>query len=106
MSRVWALGLAVLAVAVAVLAADFSIASYGASAGEKRCAWLGCTNSNPQKALHVFGLRNETVSAQCVVRAGRDLPDLSVSVGPLTREGGGSIPADHVTWTFVTGSAP
>ena len=63
----------------------------------------GLTNCNPQKAVNVFGLRNETISAQCVVRAGRDLPDLSVSISPLAREGGGSIPPDHVTWTFVTG---
>ncbi|MDD4019443.1 MAG: hypothetical protein PHV28_16050, partial [Kiritimatiellae bacterium] len=49
----------------------------------------GLTNCNPQKAVNVFGLRNETISAQCVVRAGRDLPDLSVSVSPLAREGGG-----------------
>lgn len=55
------------------------------------------------KEIRVFGLRNETISAQCVVRAQQDLAKLAVSVGPLRREGGtAQLPADTVRWNFVT----
>lgn len=63
----------------------------------------GLAKSNLQEAVTVFGLRNETVSAQCIVRAGKDLADLSVTVKPLVREGGGNTSLEHVSWNFVTG---
>lgn len=55
------------------------------------------------KEIRVFGLRHETISAQCVVRAQEDLSKLTVSVGPLQREGSDAkIPADNVSWNFVS----
>ena len=64
----------------------------------------GLTNSTPAKEINVFGLRNETVSAQCAVRAHRDLRKLTVSVGPLKREGDAAvIPDGNVSWNFVSG---
>jgi hypothetical protein len=53
--------------------------------------------------IRVFGLRNEVISAQCVVQAHEDLKELSVSVGPLKQtEGTGVIPADNVEWNFLS----
>jgi hypothetical protein len=55
-----------------------------------------------QSALHLFGLRNETVSAQCVLLAHEDLEDLTLSVGPLRQaRGSGVIPEENVRWNFV-----
>lgn len=54
--------------------------------------------------ISVFGVRNETVSAQCAVRAAEAIKDLTVSVSPLTRRAGGaSIPVENVGWNFVSG---
>lgn len=62
----------------------------------------GCP-AQPAKEIRVFGLRNETISAQCVVRACEELPKLTVSIGPLRREGSAAqIPAENVGWNFVT----
>jgi hypothetical protein len=56
----------------------------------------------PQDRIEVFGLRNEYVSGQCVVKAVKDVRDLTVSLGPLKRTGSDSIlPADSLTWNFV-----
>ncbi len=56
----------------------------------------------PQKQIEVFGIRNEVLSAQCVVKAQQALRDLTVSVGPLKLKGGdSSMPAEAVTWNFV-----
>ncbi len=56
----------------------------------------------PQKKIEIFGIRNEVLSAQCVVKAQQPLRDLTVSVGPLKHTGGnGSLPAEAVTWNFV-----
>jgi hypothetical protein len=53
--------------------------------------------------IHVFGLRGETISAQCAVRAEQELTKLTASVGPLRREGSSvQIPAERVQWNFVT----
>lgn len=53
--------------------------------------------------IRLFGLRNETLSAQCVVRAGQDLPKLTVSLSPLRMEGStAQIPAENVSWNFIT----
>ena len=57
----------------------------------------------PAKEIRVFGLRNETVSAQCVVRASEELKKLAVVIGPLRRTAGrGAIGAENVGWRFVT----
>ncbi len=53
-------------------------------------------------ALNLFGLRNETVSAQCVLLAHEDVEDLTLSVGPLQQaQGSGTIPGENVRWNFV-----
>lgn len=55
-------------------------------------------------ALNLSGLRNETISAQCVVLAHEDLEGLAVSVGPLRQaQGPGVIPELNVHWNFVAG---
>jgi hypothetical protein len=55
-----------------------------------------------QKRIEIFGIRNEVLSAQCVVKAQQALSDLTISVGPLKLKGGnGSMPAEAVTWNFV-----
>jgi len=56
----------------------------------------------PQKRIEVFGIRNEVLSAQGVVKAQQPLRDLTVSVGPLKLKAGNAIlPAEAVTWNFV-----
>jgi hypothetical protein len=52
--------------------------------------------------IRVFGLRGEVVSAQCAIHAHDDLAKLTVSVGPLQREGGSaSIAKEYIQWRFV-----
>ncbi|NLS98026.1 MAG: DUF4091 domain-containing protein [Planctomycetaceae bacterium] len=52
--------------------------------------------------IRVFGLRGEVVSAQCAIHAHDDLAGLTVSVGPLQREGGSAtIAEEHLQWRFV-----
>lgn len=56
----------------------------------------------PQSRVDVFGVRNEYVSAQCVVRAGQDLAELTVSLAPLRHKDTGTVlPADCARWNFV-----
>jgi len=56
----------------------------------------------PLGRIELFGIRDEYLSAQCVVKARRQLTDLTVSVDPLKRTGGdGVLPPDSVTWNFV-----
>jgi hypothetical protein len=56
----------------------------------------------PQEAIEIFGIRNEYLSAQFVVKAGRDINRVTVSVSPLTHVGGAiSLPPDAVIWNFV-----
>jgi hypothetical protein len=63
----------------------------------------GSPESRPS-ALSLSGLRNETISAQCVVLAHEDLEGVAVSVGPLQQgQGPGVIPAQNVHWNFVAG---
>ncbi|MCL5279324.1 MAG: DUF4091 domain-containing protein [Planctomycetes bacterium] len=58
--------------------------------------------SPPHQRIEVFGIRNEVLSAQCVVKAREALRDLAVSVGPLKLKGGNSsLPAEAVTWNFI-----
>ena len=57
-----------------------------------------------QSTLNLFALRNETVSAQCVVLARSDLEGLTVSVSPLQQaQGSAVIPEQNVHWNFVGG---
>ncbi len=65
----------------------------------------GFTNTQSQgREINVFGLRNETISAQCVVRAGRDLSKLTAAFHPLKLDGGTArIPAENLNWNFVSG---
>ena len=54
------------------------------------------------RSLDLFGLRNEIVSAQCVVVAHEDLDGLAVSLIPLKQaEGSGVIPTEHLRWNFI-----
>jgi hypothetical protein len=56
----------------------------------------------PQDRIEAFGIRDEVVSAQCVVRAGQTIQDLSASVSPLTQaDGGAALPPDAVACNFV-----
>ena len=56
----------------------------------------------PQKQIEVFGIRNEVLSAQCVVKAQQPLRDLTVSLSPLKHKTADVVlPADSVTWNFV-----
>jgi len=59
-----------------------------------------------QESLEVFGIRNEYVSAQCVIKANRDLKNVPVSLSPLKHIAlSTSLPADALEWNFV-GSIP
>ena len=55
-----------------------------------------------RREIELFGLRNETISAQFVIVAGEALNNVRVSVGPLTREDGPeTIAGNNVSWNFV-----
>ncbi len=55
-------------------------------------------------ATNLFGLRNEIVSAQCVIAAREDLDGMAVSVAPLKQaDGPGVIPTEDIRWNFVGG---
>jgi len=55
-----------------------------------------------RREIGLFGLRNETISAQFVIVAGEALKNVRVSVGPLTREDGPeTIAGNNVSWNFV-----
>ncbi len=56
----------------------------------------------PRDRMSVFGIRDEYVSAQCVIRAQKAIQDLTVSVGPLKHVDSGTVlPAETVAWNFV-----
>jgi len=56
----------------------------------------------PSAAIEIFGIRNEIVSAQCVVKANEDLKRVTVSVSPLLHvQSSVSMPASAVDWSFV-----
>jgi len=60
----------------------------------------------PQKAIEIFGIRNEYVSAQCVIKANQDIQQVTVSVSPLINAKSAAHPASiTVGWNFV-GSIP
>ena len=55
-----------------------------------------------QAEMRMLGLRNEIVSAQCVVQAHEALSDVTVSVESLTQAASeATIPAENVRWNFV-----
>ncbi len=59
-----------------------------------------------QDRLEIFGIRNEYVSAQCVIKANRDLTNVAVSLSSLKHVAlSTSIPANALEWNFV-GSIP
>ena len=59
-----------------------------------------------QERLEIFGIRNEYLSAQCVIKANQDLHNVTVSLGPLKHVLLSTvIPADDLEWNFV-GSIP
>jgi hypothetical protein len=56
----------------------------------------------PQESLEIFGLRNEYVSAQCVIKANEDLQNVTVSLSPLKHISlSTSLPANALEWNFV-----
>jgi hypothetical protein len=56
----------------------------------------------PQDRIEAFGIRNEYVSGQCVVKARKNVRDLTVSLGPLKHTGSDAVlPPDRLTWNFV-----
>ena len=56
----------------------------------------------PQDQIEVFGIRDEYVSAQCVVKARQAIQDLAVSVGPLKHaDGDAALPPDAMVCNFV-----
>ena len=60
----------------------------------------------PQKSLEIFGIRNEHVSAQFVIKANQDLQNVTVSLSPLRHIAlSTSLPANALEWNFV-GSIP
>lgn len=55
-----------------------------------------------QSALNLFGLRNETISGQCVFLANEDLEEMKFSVSPLQQSQGPAVfPERNVHWSFV-----
>ncbi len=60
----------------------------------------------PQETLDIFGIRNEYVSAQCVIKANQDIRNVTVSISPLVHiQRSVSLPAGAIQWSFV-GSIP
>ena len=60
----------------------------------------------PRNSLEIFGIRNEYVSAQCVIKANEDLQNVTVSLNLLKHAAlTTSLPADALKWNFV-GSIP
>lgn len=61
-------------------------------------------NADAPRAITLSGLRNEFVSAQCVIQARAALAQVTVSTGALQHQAGTAvIPADSVRWRFVGG---
>ena len=55
-----------------------------------------------QDRLEIFGIRNEYLSAQCVIKANQDLHNVTVSLSPLKHVAHStSIPTDALEWNFV-----
>jgi len=60
----------------------------------------------PQDSIDIFGMRNEYVSAQCVIKANQDLQNVTVTLSPLKHTTlSTSLPSKTLKWNFV-GSIP
>jgi len=60
----------------------------------------GCPR--PRTAIEIFGIRNEIVSAQCVIKANEALERVTVTVSSLVNdEHSVSMPESAVEWNFV-----
>ena len=61
----------------------------------------------PRRSIDVFGIRGETISAQCVLGAGAELRNVTVELSPLVPDSLPSVrlPANVMQWYFV-GSVP
>ena len=60
----------------------------------------GCPR--PRTAIEIFGIRNEIVSAQCVIQANEPLDRVAVTVSPLVNdEHSVSMPESAIEWNFV-----
>jgi hypothetical protein len=60
----------------------------------------------PQDAIEIFGIRNEYVCAQCVIKAGKDLGRVTIYVSPLRHaESSVPLPENSIKLNFV-GSIP
>jgi len=56
----------------------------------------------PQDAIEIFGIRNEYICAQCVIKAGRDLGRVTIYVSPLRHaESSAPLPENAIKWNFV-----
>lgn len=52
--------------------------------------------------LELFGVRNETISAQLVIHSFADLKNVSIEVNPIRHAGQSTeIPPDRIAWNFV-----
>jgi len=61
----------------------------------------GLSDKRPDE-IRVFGIRNEVVSAQCVIKARGDLENLTVAISPLKNTtNSAAIPAEDIDWSFV-----
>ena len=60
----------------------------------------------PRDSLDIFGIKNEYVSAQCVIKANQDLQNVTVSLSPIKHTAiSTSLPASSLKWNFI-GSIP
>lgn len=56
----------------------------------------------PSKAVEIFGIRNEYLSAQGVIKANQDIKHVTVLVSPLRHvKRSASLPGDAVSWNFI-----
>lgn len=98
------LALAVTVVASPARAADEAMELFAVS-DAVRVFEDGYACPEPGKKIELLGLRGETVSAQCVVRAKEDLEGVSAAIGPVKSEGGAVLAAENVGWNLVEGIA-
>ena len=56
----------------------------------------------PGKAIEIFGIRNEVLSGQCIIKANQDLERVTISLSPLKHvNGSASLPSNAASWNFV-----
>jgi hypothetical protein len=60
----------------------------------------------PERTIDVFGIGDEYISAQCVIKAKEELQNVTVSVSPLINDNFDiSLPSNSVSWNYI-GSIP